>query len=313
MSDSVSIIAVAADMAAPAFFHLLALAALGGIIVAACCEAWGKARQKIFLDKYAQQVASMSLLFFLFALAVGVAGAFVGKGATAKFMEMVDIPGSPFTALAAALGASLILGGVHSLFWNKMKSIKVLHMAIGLLAAVCSLVSVVLLMDMVRGMLPMLVSEQAIAQWPTLPAQDSPLWSLVLRQIFLALAYAGALSLPYLIHRRKHDDFGRDYYGFSLRTAAKWALFPMIPALFCQGWLYALSSTEMKTLLSSGTLAPAWWGTVGAAVLCCILWTLLAKSPHPMRLKGAALASSVLAWALNALDLTLNMNILLAG
>lgn len=313
MPDSVNIIAVAADMAAPAFFHMLALAALGGAAIAICCEFWGRLRQKTFSDKYAQQVSSMSMLFFLFALAVGVAGAFAGKTSSARLLETLNVPGSPAIPLAATLGAALILSVVYSLTWNKTRETKALHIYIGIPAAICSLCSVVLLMDLLRGILPLLVSENTPVQWPALPAANSPIWPIAVRQISLALAFAGALSLAYLIHRRKKDDFGRDYYGFGLTAAAKWALFPALAALACQGWQYALSSPEMQQLMLKGTLAPAWWGTIGATIFCCLLWTLLARSAHPMRLKGAALAGSVLVWAINALDMTLNMNILLAG
>ena len=56
----------------------------------------------------------------------------------------------------------------------------------------------------------------------------------------LSMASAAALSCAYLVLRRNRDDFGRDYYNFSLRLAARWgrhphARLPGLPGMALRG------------------------------------------------------------------------------
>jgi len=126
----------------------------------------------------------------------------------------------------------------------------------------------------------------------------------------ISITSAAALSCSYLVLRRNRDDFGRDYYNFGLRLAARWAFIPMLGFLACQGWLYAVLPEAFRTMTLETPLGYVWLAAVAVGVLCLVPWLLIARSEAPLRLKGLGFLALVLMWLMHTLNATLFMNFL---
>lgn len=302
---------LAATMSAPAFFDLLGLAAFGAILVAALNELLGLAKGKVFFDKYAEQSAAMGLPLMLIALlSMGVAG-FMAVSRMPWLSQWLANPASPFLYFYAATGIGLLLAIPYTLAWKRMRSAKGLHAVLGLgaglslTAAVAASVAAIFLLG---------ISTQsdatAFVVAPLPLAGNSLFWPLILQYTALSLGSGAGLSLVYLVLRRNKDDFGRDYYKFSLPLAAKWAIFGLLLQVLAQGWAYALLTPEAHALVLGTGMVCIWGSALLLALLCCVLWAVLARSQAPMRMKWIAFAGAVLLWVMHSLDATVTLGLL---
>ncbi len=302
---------LAATMSAPAFFDLLGLAAFGVIFVAVVNELTASSNGKVFFDKYAQQSATMGLLLMTVSLAALTAAGFVAVSRMPRLAQWLVDPASPFIHFYAATGLGLVLGIPYVLTWRKMRSAKGVHMAFGfgaglaLLAAVSCCVAALYMLGTAAGGDAMTFTAGRLPL-----AADSLLWPMAAQYVLLAIGSGAGLSLVYLVLRRNKDDFGRDYYKFSLPLAAKWAAFGVLLHLMCQGWLYALLPQEARTLVMNTGMVCAWGSAVLAGLICCGLWALLSGCKAPMRMKWIAFVGAALLWVMLSLNITVSMGLL---
>ena len=295
---------LAAYMLAPAFFSLLGMAALGSPAIAVLAEISAKTRNKVFFDKYGQQTAALGLI--LIAAVILIYLATLGL-ALARFPHLIQAyltPGSPFYKGAIAFAVFAVSGLTYCLTWKKLHNAKGVHMALGGVATLASLMglAIVIPAKLAFNLSQGTPAAEAAANAALLALPMSAMYAL------LVLSAAAALSLAYLVLRRNRDDFGRDYYNFALRLAARWALLPMIGFLGCQGWLFARLPENLKVIVLGTPLAYVWAGLTMLGAISAFIWILLGRSESPLRLKGLVFLSVVLFWVMHALNATLFVN-----
>ncbi len=280
----------------------LALAAAGLPLTSASLLFSPPKRVKIFRDKYGQQTATFCLLAGM-AACLGLAGGLAAlrallPGAAAFWLDM-PVP------LYVMAGGVLVCGGLAAAYralWQSMKDNRPAHAALGLGATLCGWALGYCFVVFFRHFV---VSASQPEADPALflPPLASYAWFLLPQALLLSLGMAGAWAATYLIYRREKDDFGRDYYGYSLKLACRWALLGCAAALAVQ----AAMAVSLWPLVRDLPIRPVFFwsqaASCAATLLACALWVMVARSQNPMRLKLHCFAGCALAW----LGLTGNM------
>lgn len=291
-------------MLAPAFFSLLGMAALGSPVVAVLGEMAAKTKGKVFYDKYGQQTATMGCVLLILLLVVECAALGI---ITVKFPQLIErfvTADSPLLCSLAALGLFVILGLPYFLTWKKMRNYKGIHMALGIGASIAALAMVA---TAVPAKLVVGLSQQTTQAQAAIEVQPMALPMAIMYTILIIAAAAG-LSCAYLVLRRNKDDFGRDYYNFSLKLAARWATIPMIGFIGCQAWLFVVLPDNFKTMVMETPLGLVWGAGTGLALICTILWLLIARSQTPLQMKGMTFLAATCMWLMHTMNATLFMN-----
>jgi len=295
---------MAAIMLAPAFFSLLGLAAFGSPVIAVLGEIAAKTKSKVFYDKYGQQTASMGFALLLLLLFVDAAG--IGVIIT-KFPQLAQKflnPASPIINIIIAMSAFTILALLYFLTWKKMHKSKGIHIFIGMCAASAAVASIAITIP--AKLLFDLSTETA--QFQAGPGVESMILPMAVMYAILIVAAAAGFSCAYLVMRRNKDDFGRDYYNFSMKQAARWAAIPMIGFLACQGWLFTVLPENFKTMTLGTPLGYVWAAAVAFGAACVIIWLVIARSTAPLQLKGLTFLAVVFMWLMHTMNTTLFMN-----
>ncbi|MGL1863717.1 MAG: hypothetical protein OCC46_14420 [Pseudodesulfovibrio sp.] len=293
-----------AIMLAPAFFSLLGMAAFGSPVVAVLGEIAAKTKSKVFYDKYGQQTAAMGCVLLALLIIVDIAAVSVAYIKFPQMLQKVITPASPFLGPLIAMGVFIIIGLPYFLTWKKMRNAKGLHMTLGMIAALASLICIALAIPakLMIGLPP----EMAQAQMEL--GILSMILPMAVMYTILIVAAAAGLSCAYLVIRRNKDDFGRDYYNFALKQAARWATLPMIGFLGCQGWLFAVLPEHFKTMTLGTPLGLVWAAGLALGSLCVIVWIIIARSETPLQLKGLTFLAVALLWLMHAMNATLFVN-----
>lgn len=296
---------MAALMLAPGFFSLLGMGAFGSPVVALLGELTAKSKGRVFYDKYGQQTASMGLILLI--MLVVIWGAAIGV-ALVKFPQAIQqfvAPESPMFTAFYGLGAFILFSLPYFLSWKKMRNSKGLHIVLGFGATIGAIACVAMAVPGKLALgLAMNKSEQADAAMTALAYPMATMYAI------LIVSAAAALSCSYLVMRRNKDDFGRDYYNFSLKLAARWAAIPMFGFLACQGWLFAVLPQAMKTMIMGTPLAIVWGVAAGLGLTCSILWIVIARSQTPLQIKGLSFLAVILFWLMHTLNATMFMNLM---
>lgn len=294
---------------APAYVWLAGLAALGGLVMAFVCEVTARSKKKVFFDKYAQQLTTMSLLALcIFSMAIA-GGVFAGASRSLWLKSWLFEVGTPFLPFYVGLGIVLVLSLPYWASWKKFRKNKPPHIALGALTTVVSLFTIVasVLAVWVLGITG--ESGKVVPMLQLFSAAGPYALPLVLGSTCLALSTAAAGSLKYLVFRRNKDDFGRDYYRFALSLAARWAWVPMLGALACAGWMFAVLPQDAVAMISGTALLYVVCVEFACLALCIVLWLLIDRSETPMRLKWAGFVAAGLLWVAVACDITLLFNL----
>lgn len=295
---------LAGALAAPAFFLLLTLAALGAPSVALVCLLAGQARRTQHPEAYGRRLLRMALTCALPSLLVAAACGVLG-------VMRVQWLGDWFAAtpLPPALAALLALAYCAALAVHRAARPKFRHgreqgriaqaAALTLLSLGCLWLVLLLAHGLGTQMQAVLAapSEAGLSVAPLLrPELDSltPLfWTIFLAAVPLAMACAGALSLEYLLLLRDREPFGRDAFAQTLRLAARVSLRAMLVAA---AFLPALWS-RIAALPSDAAPARIFVSGCGAALLlACALWVLLARSQRPCSRPLLIHGATLLVW-----------------
>ncbi|MGE4291313.1 MAG: hypothetical protein AB7E32_03785 [Desulfovibrio sp.] len=298
--NSADMINLTSQLAAPAFFDMLALAGLGALLPALVAEAAGLASGKIFADKFAQQMASLFTTFMAVSAIAFLGGAIILMRGLPWLREWLTSPQSPMLPALAAWGTALFFGGVYHFTFKPMRSNKAVHLLLGLLGALASLASIPLTLAASPALLGSFGSGKAPVMHPlVLPAPNSLLWPFALQFTLLSIGLAGGLGMAYLVYRRNRDDFGRDYYNYALPAAARWAAPFMLLQTAGMVWLLLMLPPDIRALLLGSSLAPLLYAGAALALACCALWTVVLRSRAPLRLKGLILTGAICAWGVH--------------
>ncbi len=192
-------------------------------------------RLKIFTDKFGQQAATFALLggLWLFCVLAAVLAA-VWFLAPAKAPYYLGLP-LPFGAVAAT-----VLGGAAAFLtyrgsWQRFKTQKPLHGLIGLSATL--LLWAAFYAGLAASRPLALALPPATTAAFLLPPANSLFWRFLTIGLPLSVGLAGAYTGAWLVWRRDRDDFGRDYYNFTMRLAARFAFGGLLMALPGVAWL----------------------------------------------------------------------------
>lgn len=302
---SAHLINLVSQLAAPAFFDMLAMAGLGALLPALVSEAQGMASGKVFPDKFAQQMASMFTAFMAVATIAFLGGMIILTRSLPWLPEWLTSVQSPALPAIIAWGMALLFGGLYRFSFKAMRSGKIAHLLLGLLGAVSALISIPLTFIAVPGLLDAFATGATPAMHPfVLPASTSLVWPFALQFVLLAPALAGGMGLAYLVYRRNRDDYGRDYYNYALPVAARWGAPFVLLQMSGMAWLILTLSADDLNLLLNSSLAPVLYAGAALALACCIIWILIARSRTPMRLKGLIVTAAILAWGVHLAAVT---------
>jgi hypothetical protein len=251
----------------PLLFFLSLLAATGAHLTAVLAQAAALAGRRAFRQKYALQASRLAFW------------AGIPFCCLAPFLSP---PWNPDPSLLPEMARRLppvlwILPAlIHRFTWNPLQRRPGLHLCLGLAAVPFNLA------------LLALPAWGALREFP--PPQAGVTAAAFLLPVFahcLSLAFAAAASfcLPWLFLQRAAADYGRDYYAFALRAAARQALAATLASLAAGAILLALHPP--RRLFPEPIAAAA----AGLCLICLILWTLVLKSPSPLRHKPGAFAA----------------------
>ncbi len=269
---------------------LLLVCALGVPALSFLNAAAGTLRKKLFMVKLAGQLSRLGLMFILALtlISAGILAAAVflepGPGLLAEHQEFWK------TAVYIS-GTALVLYGLYFLTWNKLARWPVLHLIPAAAAvAACKIFLGLLFWSVWRELDPMS---------PVHPAPDSIFWPILAQLFLLGMAAGAVLGMFYLLYRRNLDDFGRDYYRYTLGLLAKWGIFFAVLSPLTCVWVY---------FVSRETFDPAYLILPGAGFALFLLFLILtllriARSQQPMRHKPAVFLCLVLIWLVFALRL----------
>lgn len=252
-------------------------------------------RVKVFRDKFGQQTATLALLLGLVGLAaLTLSGVFlyIRFPDVTAFWLALPLPALPLGGCLIGAGA---LACVFRASWQSMKDRRSAHASLGIAATgfawAFGYLTVASFRHFVLSPTP-----------PTpdlaffLPPMDSSAWLLLPLLFAVSLTQAGALATLYCISRRNKDDFGRDYYTYALKLGAKWAVMASAAAMAFQGALLAKLWPIARELSARPLIFWLSATAFGALVLAAILWLLVIRNQHPLRLKLHLVTAWVLSW-----------------
>jgi hypothetical protein len=272
--------------------HLgLALAAAGIPCITSLVGLRNVKRLKIFIDKFGQQASTFALLGGFWAFAV------LGATLTAtRFLAAAKAPyflGLPLPLVTIA--GPVLAGAAAFLFyrgqWQRLKTNKPLHAVIGLSATVllwaAFYAGLAASRPLVLGMTP-----DAGAGFLT-PPGASLFWRLLVEGLALSLALAGTFTGAWLVWRRDRDDFGRDYYNFTMRLSARAGFTGHVLALAAMAWIGVSLMPLVGELSSRLTVALTLYGTGTLFSLACLSFVMTQENAlrHKALLAAAFLAT----------------------
>lgn len=179
----------------------------------------------------------------------------------------------------------VLLGTIYYFLWKPLKNMPVLHVTLGMLAAIqncVALASILFTLKICASGPPFKIPCELPEIFPQV--WDAAIFSAACYTLLLIFSLAGAFGLLWLILRRKKDDFGRDYYNLTLRWCAAWANYPwLLLILFLligagqKIWAIRLS-LSLEDLVYNAAL-------VIISLIPAACWLAVQKSALPMRRK----------------------------
>lgn len=291
--------AIATLLACCAVLSLAALllgAAWVSPLVAAVSQIQARSKGLRLLDNFALQVCRMGLvcLLIFLLLALGIS-AYLLQLPVQFWPQELNIQ-SCYPTLSGLFGSGIVLG-LLLLFWKKLRQHKWLRLALSLLSWLFFCLFWLSSLNLALQTLS-LPQETAATEltWQQLLVPQNPwlFWGLTGQFACLALGSCGLGAMLYLLLRRTKEDFGRDYYRFAQRQAAKWSLLFILQLPFWalvsfkfRPWPQFLQSPLEQILASAALLL----------LLAALgLGLRLLRSQHPMRHKLSPAGCALLNW-----------------
>ncbi|WP_320005795.1 hypothetical protein [Maridesulfovibrio sp.] len=307
------------QMLPKALVDFATLAAIGAPVMAVILEVTAKARKKVFYDKLAQQVMAMTLvLYLLFILCLGSAAAFFCRQIP-WLKDWFINPASPMMMFYITLGIALAGLVPYKFSWKKLKKKKALHILLGSIGAIGGIatihVATVIMQKFftlqMQGATPVVPDIPFYTHFQTVPGKAG----LCLAGIYLimSMAFAASASGLYLVLRRNKDDFGRDYYKFSLPVVSRWALLPTLAqSAASAGVIYYICGLNITPLYSNIPVAISFGVSLLLTLICCAIWIVAMRSETPMRHKIGLGLTPLLAVLAHATLMAGTMNLYLS-
>lgn len=314
---------VAPLMAAPAFFTLLALAALGAPMLALICRTGAEALRTQHLEVYARRLLRMavSLAVLSGVVLAGALGLALARLPWAWDWVRSDPTAPALLALcAAAYVASLAAARASAPARYQRGDSPVLKaFVLALLSLVLAWLTLSVLGDFAQQARAVLLapSEDSLTIAALAPPRLEPpglhLAAAVLATMLLAVTCASAVSMEYLMLRRDHDPFGREAFAQALRLGARSSLRSgiLVAATYPMTWMHLTTLLEGRPEAQAIKVLLAF--SLGSLILACLLWAALSRSQRPHN-SGPAMHGSLLClWTCLALLLSAALLYFYAG
>lgn len=282
-----------------ALHSTIVLGGLGAIILATSTEAFANSGKAAFLNKLSEQAARLGawLLLYLGLVLAGGLWAVIYLFPQRVWLWAMDWR---LVALIAGIPAATILFGLLYKWLRKaLKNMRGLHILIGVLAslsAVCALLGAV----MIKRHILRLAGEDKV--YPTLEGLvkiqivSPETWAHFAHLVMLALCSGGALVLVFLLLRRTRDDYGRDYYAYTVRFASKWAaVFGLLTAL---PWAYLLLIMwpGIKVMPHNAPVIGLAAAYSALLLLAAIFFFIVGRAEMPLRHKPIIITGLIAVW-----------------
>lgn len=268
------------------------LAYAGIIFISATAKIISIVKKRSAFDKCARQLALLGIILGWGMLIGGRVWLYLNphmSGSLENFLKEMSW-------LLLSLG--VLLSTVYYTLWRILKNMPVLHSTLGMISGAQNCIALTLILFTIR-----------ISAGPNTPAAETlklpdlfpnvwydPVWSAACFSLPLVFALAGGCSACWTAFRRKHDDFGRDYYNMTIPWCAAWAknawlilwlLF--ITASGLQIWhsLEQANFPDTETIID-GMRALFW-------LIPLLLWIMATRSKVPMRHKWSLLIALICA------------------
>lgn len=304
--NSANLLPLFSQLAAPAFFDMLAAAGLGALVPAIVMEIISLTSGKVMPFKFAQQTASLFVAFMATATIAFLGGVIILGRSLPWLHTWLLSTQSPALPMLIAWGTALLFGTVYAFTFPALRNRKFVHILIGLPGMLAALSTFPLTIAAAPDLLHALAAGQEPPLHPlVIPGPASLIWPFAVQFLLLGVALAGGLGMIFILYRRKRDDWGRDYYNYALPAAARWAAPFMLLQQGGMAWLLAGISPADRDLLLHSAFGPVLGAGALLAVICCILWICVWRSRTPMRLKGLVIAGGLLCWAAHLCAVTM--------
>jgi hypothetical protein len=234
MSEALRVAVFWAAMVLVASHLALALAAAGIPCITSLVGLRAVKRLKIFTDKFGQQAATFALLGGLWVFLALVCVLCIVHFLAPDSVRLAFGFPFPLAILAGPIVAGAGVFLVYRGMWQRLKARKSLHASLGLGATLFFWLALYAGLAILR---PLAIDEPAL-DWAALvvPPGKALFWRLLAEGLSLSLFCAGTLTGAWLVWRRDKDDFGRDYYNFTLRLTARIGLVAGVVSLGCLVW-----------------------------------------------------------------------------
>jgi hypothetical protein len=279
------------------------LIAAGAVGMSFCIALSGWAGGKVFADKLSKQLAEFGIMvlggwLLLVSVRWGLWAASwwpTGEVAQVFYPLFFDIPGH-LALLFTLVSIALVR------FRRRSRRTTWVHLALG---AICVFVWSATLAAFVAGAFQHLdnaVVETKLSLYGFAAAMTTPLAWLAWGQLFfLGLAAGAGFGLLYLLAKRNKEDYGRDYYCWSVKHCAWWAFLTgiihagLVKAVF---WCGAVAREERTDLAGAGWISEAIQAFVGhettpvlvlalsLGLAACLCLVPVLRTQTPLRMKG---------------------------
>jgi hypothetical protein len=293
-------------LAAPAFFALLGLAALGAPFLASICLIAAESRRTQLPSAYARRVLRMGATMAAVSLAVVAALVCTALVRTPWLQDWLRA-GPVLPSVLAVLMVIFVISSIlhraatpprHQL--SQTPIIKTVLLAV--LALVVLWLALTIMHDLAMQALEIVSAPRdgAVAVVPlllpnlTLPSSHF-LTGLAATQI-LAITCASALSQQYLLLRRDYEPFGQDAFSQLLLLASRCALRSglLVAAAYPMTW--STLTNLLGDLPEAGVIRLLLSVSVGALLLACLFWALISRSARPSKRSGLIHGAGLLLW-----------------
>jgi len=277
--------------------HLCAVyTGLGAFPLALANEIRSASKSMVFLKKLAQQLSALGLMFLAYTL-VAVAGSYavVATQAPDLLRPWREEP-STLAAVVGVAVAYVLLALIYAFTWRSAGK-SPLHRLLGLVtsAGIVALLSLSLCLKLAMYTeLPETGPAMALGEALASGMGHAQFAPLLLNTILTCLACAAGFGLLFLLSRRKRDDFGRDYYGFAVRTLAGSAIVAALGTVASEAWV---AEGMLPALLAAGQPTLLGWLALGggaAGLIAALLWFMVLRAEAPLRSKPAMLLAGLM-------------------
>ncbi len=279
-----------------AFFLLLILGSAGLPFMALTGQAMAVAKRRSFYDKCGRQMATLTAI--LAPLALLMLGLAVGRSVQMDPTLLESPLFLPIIALGSLILSSAVFAVLYACTWTRLKELRAVHQIFGLAAGLGMMKALYVALAVARAMfvsghpLPATGTPVEIMRAVLLPASPSLMLPCLATALCAGVAVTGLFAMIWLILRRNADDFGRDYYNFTMSWCASWATCGYAVCIAPLAYLMWLVLSPL--FLSIGATFQTAIAVIPLVPLGCIIVTpilglicsgMVSLNPSPMRFK----------------------------